>query len=74
MRSSRCSAVGEEPDCSSSGHFGSTSSILGLAQWVKGSGIAAAGAQVTAMTHIQSLAWEIAYAMGVAIKLKKKKK
>ena len=39
---------------------------LALAQWVKGSGIAAAAAQ------IQPLAWELPYASGGATKKKKK--
>ena len=36
------------------------------AQWGKGSGVA------TAAAHLQSLTWELPYAMGVAMKLKKK--
>ena len=39
-----------------------------MAQWVKGSSAAEAGAQM------QSLAWELPYAVGVAIKKKKKKR
>ena len=39
--------------------------ILALSQWVEGSGIA------TAVALIQSLAWELTYATGVAIKKKK---
>ena len=39
-------------------------SIPGLAQWVKGSSIAAAVAQIIAAAQIQSL--ELPYAMGVA--------
>ena len=31
--------------------------------WVKGSGIATAATQVTAVTWIQSLAWELSYAV-----------
>ena len=41
-------------------------SISGLVQWVKGFGVTAAEA------CIQSLAQELPYAMGVAIKKKKK--
>ena len=37
---------------------GCIGSISGLAQWVKGSSIATAAAQVAAATQIQSLAWE----------------
>ena len=42
--------------------------VTGSVQWVKGLGI------VTAVTGIQSLAWEISYTVGVAIKKKKKRK
>ena len=38
--------------------------VQSLAWWVKGSGIAAA------VARIQSLAWELPYAMGAAIKMK----
>ena len=38
--------------------------LPGLAQWVKGSGV------VTATAWIQSLAWELPHAIGVAIKKK----
>ena len=44
------------------------SSISGLAQWVKGSGVA------TAVAQIQSLAQELTYATHVAIKKKKKER
>ena len=33
------------------------------AEWVKESGIGAAAVQVTAVAQIQSLAWELPYAM-----------
>ena len=39
-------------------------SIPSPAQWVKGSGIAAAVAWITAVAQIQSLAWELPYALG----------
>ena len=39
-------------------------------QWVKGSSIAAAVAQVTIATRILSLAWELRYAVGAAVKKK----
>ena len=42
--------------------------------WVKGYGVAAAAAQVSAAAWIQSLAQKCPYATSVAIKLKKKKK
>ena len=48
--------------------------IPGLVHWVKGSGIAASIAQIAAVAWIQSLAQELPYATGVAIKIKKKKK
>ena len=37
------------------------------ALWVKGSGVAAAVAQVTSAAQIQSLAGELPYAVGAAI-------
>ena len=43
--------------------------IRGLAQWVKGSSVAAAAAYVTAAAHIQSLAGEFPYAKVAAIKI-----
>ena len=42
--------------------------IPGLAQWVKGSGIAVAVVWVTVVAQIQLLAQELPYAVGVAIK------
>ena len=42
-------------------------------QWVKGSGIATAELQVAAVAWIQSLAQELPYDTGAAVKLKKKK-
>ena len=42
--------------------------IACLAQWVKVSGIAQAAVQFAAMAWIQSLAQELPYAGGVAIK------
>ena len=41
---------------------------------LKGSGVATAAAWVAAAAQIQSLAWEIPYAVDAAIKKKKKKK
>ena len=49
-------------------------SIPGLSQWLKGSSIASAVAQVAAAAQIQSLAQKLPYAAGVAIKSKKEKK
>ena len=43
-------------------------SIPSPVQWVKGSSIAAPVAQVAATARIQSLAWELPYAMGVVMK------
>ena len=48
-------------DCSSSGCYGGVGSVPGSVQWVKGSGVASAEA------WIQSLAWELPYAMATAI-------
>ena len=45
--------------------------IPGPLQWVKGSGIATAVAEVTAVARTQSLAGNLSYAAGVAIKKKK---
>ena len=45
-------------------------SIPSPVQWVKGSDIAPAVAQVINVTWIQSLAQELPYAMGAAVKLK----
>ena len=42
-----------------------------MLQWVKGSGVAIAVAQVAAAAQIQSLAQELPYAAGVAIKKNK---
>ena len=46
-------------------------STPGPVQWVKGSGVAAAAAQVTTAAHIQSLAWELLCTVSVAIKQNK---
>ena len=49
--------------------------ISDLVQWVKGFGVAAAVVWVAAVACIQSLAWELACAVGVTIKkLKNEKK
>ena len=57
-----------ESDCNSLGHCGGMVSIPGPGQWVKGSGVATAAAQVSAAAQIQSLAWELQYAIDTAIK------
>ena len=57
-----------------SGHCRDVGLISSLAQWVKGSGIAASAAQIEAIVCILSLAQELLYAAGSAIKKKKKKK
>ena len=41
---------------------------LRLAQWAKGSSVAAAVVEVTAAAQIRSLVQELPYAMGAAIK------
>ena len=51
-----------------------TGSIPGPAQWVKGFGVAAAPVRITAVAQSQSLAWELPYATGAAIKINKQKK
>ena len=43
-----------------------------LEQWVKGSGVATAAAWVAVGTWIQSLAWELPYALDAALKKIKK--
>ena len=43
-----------------------------MVQWVKGSGIAAAVAQVRAVARIQSLAWELPYTVDIGLKKKLK--
>ena len=60
--------VGSYSSCSGSGLCRGTDSIPGLAQWVKGSSVAATVAQ------IQSLAWGLPYVMGAAMKKKKKER
>ena len=60
--------MGQEPDCSGSDCYRGAGSIPGPALWVKGSGTAAAAAEFTATAQIQSLAWELLYATGVAKK------
>ena len=60
----------ENPNCSGLSHCGGAVSVTGPAQWVKGSGVASASAQVTAVAWIHPLAQEHPYAMGVAIKKK----
>ena len=39
-------------------------------QWVKGSSVATAEAQMAGMVLIQSLAWELSYTTGVTLKKK----
>ena len=62
----------KESDCISSSCCRGTGSIPSPVQWIKVSGVAIAVAQVVAEAQIQSLAWELPYTMGVAIKLKQK--
>ena len=49
-------------------------SIPGPAQWVKGSSVAIAAAQVETVARIQSLVQEVPYTMGAAIKKTKQNK
>ena len=49
-------------------------SIPSLAQWAKSSGITAAVGYFAAAAQIQSLAQELPYAVGAAIKFQKTKK
>ena len=42
IKSSHYGTVGEEPDCSGSGHSKGLGSIPGPVQWVKGPGVAVA--------------------------------
>ena len=53
-----------------SGCFRGMGSIPGLARWFIGSSISAAVAEVVAEAWIQSVAQDLPYAMGVAIKKK----
>ena len=57
------SGCGAESNCSGSGSCRGRSLLPGPVQWVKGPVIAAAAAQVAAVAGIQSLAWELPYAM-----------
>ena len=45
-----------------------------MAQWVKGSSVAAAVVQVTALAQIQSVAREHPYTVSAAIKIKNRKR
>ena len=47
FQSSHCGTVGSHSDCIGLGHWGGAGSIPFLAKWVKGSGVAAAAAQIT---------------------------
>ena len=59
-------------NCSGLGPCRGAGSIPGPVQWVKGSGVAPAVAEITAVVQTHSLAWELPYATGVTIKWKKK--
>ena len=59
-----------ESNCSGSGHCRGLGLIPGLAQWVKGSGVATAAEQVKATAPIQPLAQKHPYVPGAAIKKK----
>ena len=58
---------GYQSDCSGSGLHGCVGLISSPAQWVKDMVLSAAVAWVAAAAQIQSLAWELPYAMGAAI-------
>ena len=64
--------MGEESDCSGSGHRGRMDLTPSGVQRIKRSGVASAAVLVTAAAQIQSLDWELPYAMGTAIKKKKR--
>ena len=49
-------------------------SISGLAQWVKDLALLWLWCRLAATAHIQPLAWESPYAMGVVLRSKSKKK
>ena len=66
-RCSRCGTVGEESDCRSSGCCRGVGLIPSPAQWVKGSRVTIAAAQVAAVARIQSLPWELPYATDAGI-------
>ena len=74
-RSSCCDAKnGLRSDCGGSGCYGGMGSIPGLMQWDPALPQFATVAQVATVAQIQFFAWELPYAMGVAIKRKKRKK
>ena len=66
--------MGYESNCSGSGYCRGEGSIPGLVQWVKGSGVSIAAAQVTAVAWIQSLIQELPYAAGAAKERKEGKR
>ena len=59
-------------DSNGLGCCGGVGSISSLMQWVKGSSVATAAVEVTAVDQIQSMTQELQYAMGTSIKRKKK--
>ena len=63
--------MGQESDFSGSGYCGGMCLIPGLVQWVKES-VATAVVYVAPVAQIQSLIQELPYAVGAAIKKKKK--
>lgn len=68
LRSSHCGALRYESDYGGLDCCRGAGSILGTVQWIKAYGIA------TAATQTQSLAPELPYDLGAAIKKKKNKK
>ena len=83
-------ALNNQPVTNQTSIYEDVSSIPGLAQWVKGSGIAVSccvgcrrsldpellwlWCRPAAAALIRALAWELSFAMGVALKSIKKKK
>ena len=64
--------VGWDSDCSGWGHCQGADLISDQEQWVKGPSIAEAVAYVAAVAQTQHLAREFSYAVGVAMKFRKR--
>ena len=64
LRASCCGTVANDPACL----CGGARLLPGPAQWVKGSSVVIAVTQFVAPAWIPSLAWELPYALAVAIK------
>ena len=70
MGSSRCGAVETNPTCI----YENARLIPGLTQWVRDLALLWLWGRLAAAAPIRQLAWELLYAMGVALKSKKKEK